>query len=338
MTNFSRKYKTKKNKTKINKTKINKTKKNKSVDRMRGGMDPVNPKKRLGLGPGLGLKIVKINQSDLDMNNRNVEENYQYFNRNENGNRFNPGAISSILSNFDMFVFDFDNTMTVTHTHNFPMKYLEGPSQSKILMLDDIDRFVRETNNSQRNKDRFLNLLFGHPNRRKYLVEFINFLITNGKIVVIATYADKNIVERTLDLLFGDENNPFKIARNNIISGDVTQNTKKIDLLIELLKVNNMESKPQRVLFFDDDLQNILAMKGKKKQMFGENENASQVEPYKSAVEHNLPQISSILLNTTIPAIPKYFNKKIIEKITDYLNKSNQQLPIPYDLIIKSEF
>ena len=338
MTNFTRKYKTKNNK-----TKKNKTKKNKLIKRMRGGMEEQPqqpPPKLLQRRAFSGFRITQLKQSDFDMNNRNVEENYQQFNRNENSARIDPSTITPILAAFDMFVFDFDNTLTIIHTHNFPMKHLDGPVQLKNLMISDIDRFVRETNNSQRNKDRFLNLLFGHPNRRKYLVDFIKFLIDNGKIVVIATYADKDIVEKTLDLLFGVENNPFKIARNNIISGDITQNAKKTDLLIKLLNDNNMEATPQRVLFFDDDLQNILAMKGKKKQIFGENknENVRQVEPYKSAIEHNLPKMSSILLNTTIPAIPKYFNKKIVEKISEYLNKSNSQLPIPYDLIIKSEF
>jgi hypothetical protein len=235
-----------------------------------------------------------------------------------------------LMERFDHFIFDFDNTITFSHSHTFPVKSKHGGIE---LSKESVDKFMKSDK-----KDVFMNTLFGSKIRREFIINFINFLITNGKRVSIATFAIPRMVEYLLDILFGRPENPFKLALNNILQGQSSY--RKVDIISILTKDDRDK---ERVIFFDDDHKNIKSLKGYKndfnslKGSYLNSISKNTTMPLPPDVDINeLKKISAIGLCSELApkeGIPNYFNNIVIEKIIEYLNSEPVSLPIPDNIL-----
>jgi hypothetical protein len=141
-----------------------------------------------------------------------------------------------LIKKFDLFAFDFDLTVLKIHAY-----------------ANEITASQVESMGWRKLSDHFADPIFFR--------DLINYLISKKKKVAIVSFGTYNVIKAYLDRLFDDSN---VFGRHNIMTPlcgnqrygrNIRQQSDKNELFIELAR--NLEIKYSRILFFDDDLNNI---------------------------------------------------------------------------------
>jgi hypothetical protein len=142
----------------------------------------------------------------------------------------------SFIKNYDLFAFDFDLTVLKVHA------YANGITASEV-----------EAMSWKKLSDHFADPIFFR--------DLINHLVSLKKKVAIISFGTYNVIKAYLDRLFdnqdifGQHNIMTPLCGNQRYNRNIRQLQDKNEMLIELAR--NWEIKYSRILFFDDDLNNI---------------------------------------------------------------------------------
>ena len=143
----------------------------------------------------------------------------------------NYNQYDSFIKKYDLYVFDFDMTILKIHSYaqNITPSVVESMGWRKLM-------------------DHFADPIFFR--------DLVNYLISSGKKVAIASFGKYHVIKAYLDRLF-DNHDIFGL--DNIITPTneriIRPNDDKNEYLIELIRNINIDYK--RVIFFDDDINNI---------------------------------------------------------------------------------
>lgn len=150
--------------------------------------------------------------------------------------QINYSKFDNFISQYDLYAFDFDQTILRIHAYAMDIKttQVEALSWKKLM-------------------DHFADPIFFR--------DLINYLISKQKKVAIVSFGTYNVIKAYLDRLF---DNPNIFTQNNILTpleGNQRYNrtlkpdSDKNQLLIDLSRKDDIPH--QRILFFDDDIKNI---------------------------------------------------------------------------------
>ena len=143
----------------------------------------------------------------------------------------NYNTFDSFIEQYDLYVFDFDLTILKIHS------YAQNMTPSKV-----------ESMGWRKLMDQFADPIFFR--------DLINYLISQNKKVAIASFGKYNVIKAYLDRLF---DNTSIFGLDNIITPMNERNIRpsddKNEYLIGLVRDLNIDYK--RVIFFDDDINNI---------------------------------------------------------------------------------
>ncbi len=180
----------------------------------------------------------------------------QQDNNNNNTNNRNKNNIDlpNILRKFDYFCFDFDDTLAYNHTN--PDKHLSLDQSALSLTGKELLDYFYDA---------------------KKLIKLIVYLVTNGKKIFIISFGDSYIITTLLNKLINSdsghnndiENNIFKdgenvfglfkAAQEQTPEQIETYKKRKVNFMFDIIRNYNIE-KIKKILFFDDDYRNTLAM------------------------------------------------------------------------------
>jgi FMN phosphatase YigB (HAD superfamily) len=150
--------------------------------------------------------------------------------------QINYNKFDNFISQYDLYAFDFDQTILKIHAYAMDIKATQVEAMSWKKLMDH----------------------FADP---IFFRDLINYLISKKKKVAIVSFGTYNVIKAYLDRLF---DNPNIFTQNNILTpleGNQRYNrtlkpdSDKNQLLIDLSRKDDIEY--NRILFFDDDIKNI---------------------------------------------------------------------------------
>ena len=150
--------------------------------------------------------------------------------------QINYAKFDNFISQYDLYAFDFDQTILKIHAYAMDIKATQVEAMSWKKLMDQ----------------------FADP---IFFRDLINYLISKQKKVAIVSFGTYNVIKTYLDRLF---DNPNIFNQNNILTpleGNQRYNrtlkpdSDKNQLLIDLSRKHEIPY--PRILFFDDDVKNI---------------------------------------------------------------------------------
>ncbi len=142
----------------------------------------------------------------------------------------NYNQYDNFIEQYDLYIFDFDMTILKIHS------YAQNMTPSKV-----------ESMGWRKLMDQFADPIFFR--------DLINYLVSNGKKVAIASFGKYPVIKAYLDRLF---DKPDIFDSHNIITPtrNIRPNDDKNEYLVSLIRELNIDYK--KVIFFDDDVNNVM--------------------------------------------------------------------------------